>query len=406
MHSLEKLELWSLLNMMNNLEALSSWNSGLQNNYGTPSIALAHGTGASVWDVDGNEYLDLLGGIATNILGHAHPKIVAAISEQAGQLGHVSNLYSHPRALELAQKLNSLTGQKSARTFFCNSGAEANEAAIKLSRKTGKYKIVATNESFHGRTMGALSLTGQPSKRNPFKPLLKGIKHVPFGDSSAMKRAITKKTALVIVEPIMGEAGVIVPPSDYLKNLRKYCDDNVALLVFDCVQTGMGRTGDWFGYEYSGIKPDVITLAKGLGGGLPLGAMIALGSASTLFSAGDHGSTFGGNPVATAAGLAVIASIEKEKVLKHVDEVGEFLLAELALIPGVTEVRGAGLLIGLTLEKPVAKAVTKKCQELGALINAPGESTIRLAPALNVSMKQAQKFVAIFSQALKEVTHV
>jgi acetylornithine aminotransferase len=221
-----------------------------------------------------------------------------------------------------------------------------------------------------------------------------------------MKRVITKKTAMVIVEPIMGEAGVIVPPSDYLKNLRKYCDDNGALLVIDCVQTGMGRTGDWFGYEYSGIKPDVITLAKGLGGGLPLGAMIALGSASTLFSAGDHGSTFGGNPVATAAGLAVIASIEKEKILKHVDEVGEFLLAELALIPGVTEVRGAGLLIGLTLEKPVAKAVTKKCQELGALINAPGESTIRLAPALNVSKKQAQKFVAIFSEALRESTHV
>ena len=329
-----------------------------------------------------------------------------AVTKQIATLGHVSNFYAHPNVLELAEKLQKMTGDKSARVFFCNSGAEANEAALKLSRKTGKYKIVATNESFHGRTMGALSLTGQPSKRNPFKPLLKGIKHVPFGDSSAMKKAITKKTAMVIVEPIMGEAGVIVPASDYLKNLRQYCDDIGALLVFDCVQTGMGRTGDWFGYEYSGIKPDVITLAKGLGGGLPLGAMIALGSASTLFSAGDHGSTFGGNPVATAAGLAVIASIEKEKILKHVDEVGEFLLAELALIPGVTEIRGAGLLIGLTLEKPVAKAVTKKCQELGALINAPGESTIRIAPALNVSMKQAQKFVAIFSQALKEVTHV
>jgi acetylornithine aminotransferase len=204
----------------------------------------------------------------------------------------------------------------------------------------------------------------------------------------------------------MGEAGVIVPPSDYLKNLRQYCDDNGALLVFDCVQTGMGRTGDWFGYEYSGIKPDVITLAKGLGGGLPLGAMIALGSASKLFVAGDHGSTFGGNPVVTAAALAVISSIEKEKILSHVDEVGEYLLTELALIPGVTEVRGAGLLIGLTLNAPVAKALTKKCQDLGVLINAPGDSTIRIAPALNVSMKQAQKFVAIFSQAMKEVSHV
>lgn len=385
---------------------MKRWQRALQDNYGTPTIELVSGKGSAVKDSNGNTYLDFLAGIATNVLGHAHPAVVKAVTKQIATLGHVSNFYAHPNVLELAEKLQKMTGDKSARVFFCNSGAEANEAALKLSRKTGKYKIVATNESFHGRTMGALSLTGQPSKRNPFKPLLKGIKHVPFGDSSAMKRAITTKTAMVIVEPIMGEAGVIVPPSDYLKNLRKYCDDNGALLVFDCVQTGMGRTGDWFGYEYSRIKPDVITLAKGLGGGLPLGAMIALGSASTLFSAGDHGSTFGGNPVATAAGLAVIASIEKEKILNHVDEVGEFLLAELALIPGVTEVRGAGLLIGLTLENPVAKAVTKKCQELGALINAPGESTIRIAPALNVSMKQAQKFVAIFSQALKEVTHV
>ena len=385
---------------------MKRWQRALQDNYGTPTIELVSGKGSVVKDSNGNTYIDFLAGIATNVLGHAHPAVVKAVTKQIATLGHVSNFYAHPNVLELAEKLQKMTGDKSARVFFCNSGAEANEAALKLSRKTGKYKIVATNESFHGRTMGALSLTGQPSKRNPFKPLLKGIKHVPFGDSSAMKRAITKKTAMVIVEPIMGEAGVIVPPSDYLKNLRKYCDDNGALLVFDCVQTGMGRTGDWFGYEYSGIKPDVITLAKGLGGGLPLGAMIALGPASKLFAAGDHGSTFGGNPVATAAGLAVIGSIEKEKILNHVDEVGEFLLAELALIPGVTEVRGAGLLIGLTLEKPVAKAVTKKCQELGALINAPGESTIRLAPALNVSMKQAQKFVAIFSQALKEVTHV
>ena len=385
---------------------MKRWQRALQDNYGTPTIELVSGKGSVVKDSNGNTYLDFLAGIATNVLGHAHPAVVKAVTKQIATLGHVSNFYAHPNVLELAEKLQKMTGDKSARVFFCNSGAEANEAALKLSRKTGQYKIVATNESFHGRTMGALSLTGQPSKRNPFKPLLKGIKHVPFGDSSAMKRAITSKTAMVIVEPIMGEAGVIVPPSDYLKNLRKYCDDNGALLVFDCVQTGMGRTGDWFGYEYSGIKPDVITLAKGLGGGLPLGAMIALGPASKLFAAGDHGSTFGGNAVATAAGLAVIASIEKEKILKHVDEVGEFLLAELALIPGVTEVRGAGLLIGLTLEKPVAKAVTKKCQELGALINAPGESTIRLAPALNVSMKQAQKFVAIFSQALKEVTHV
>jgi acetylornithine/N-succinyldiaminopimelate aminotransferase len=385
---------------------MKRWQRVIQDNYGTPTIELVSGKGSIVKDANGDTYLDFLAGIATNVLGHAHPAIVKSVSKQIATLGHVSNFYAHPNVLDLAERLQKLTGDKSARVFFCNSGAEANEAALKLSRKTGKYKVVATQEAFHGRTMGAISLTGQPSKRNPFKPLIKGIKHVPFGDSAAMKRAITKKTAMVIVEPIMGEAGVIVPPSDYLKNLREYCDDNGALLVFDCVQTGMGRTGDWFGYEYSGIKPDVITLAKGLGGGLPLGAMIALGSASQLFEAGDHGSTFGGNPVATAAALAVISSIEKGKILAHVDEVGEFLLAELALIPGVTEVRGAGLLIGLTLEKPVAKKLSKKCQELGALINAPGDSTIRLAPALNVSMKQAEKFVAIFAKALKEVTHV
>jgi acetylornithine aminotransferase len=385
---------------------MKRWQRAIQDNYGTPTIELVSGKGSVVKDVNGDTYLDFLAGIATNVLGHAHPAILKSVSKQISTLGHVSNFYAHPNVLELAEKLQKMTGDKSARVFFCNSGAEANEAALKLSRKTGKYKVVATQEAFHGRTMGALSLTGQPSKRNPFKPLIKGIKHVPFGDSGAMKRAITKKTAMVIVEPIMGEAGVIVPPADYLKNLRQYCDDKGVLLVFDCVQTGMGRTGDWFGYEYSGIKPDVITLAKGLGGGLPLGAMIALGSASKLFAAGDHGSTFGGNPVATAAALAVISSIEKEKILSHVDEVSEFLLAELALVQGVTEVRGAGLLIGLTLEKPIAKLLTKKCQELGALINAPGESTIRLAPALNVSLKQAEKFVKIFSQAMKEVSHV
>ena len=385
---------------------MKRWQRSIQDNYGTPTIELVSGKGSVVKESNGNTYLDFLAGIATNVLGHAHPAIVKAVSKQIATLGHVSNFYAHPNVLELAERLQKLTGDKSARVFFCNSGAEANEAALKLSRKTGKYKVVATQEAFHGRTMGALSLTGQPAKRNAFKPLIKGVKHVPFGDSAAMKRAITKKTAMVIVEPIMGEAGVIVPPADYLKNLRQYCDDSGALLVFDCVQTGMGRTGDWFGYEYSGVKPDVITLAKGLGGGLPLGAMIALGSASKFFVAGDHGSTFGGNPVATAAALAVISSIEKEKILAHVDEVGEFLLTELALLPGVTEVRGAGLLIGLTLEKPVAKALTKKCQELGALINAPGDATIRLAPALNVSIKQAQKFVAIFEKALQEVSHV
>ena len=385
---------------------MKRWQKALQDNYGTPTLELISGKGSLVKASDGSTYLDFLAGIATNVLGHAHPAIAKAVTKQVSTLGHVSNFYAHPNVLELAETLQKMTGDKSARTFFCNSGAEANEAALKLSRKTGKVRIVATKEAFHGRTMGALSLTGQPSKRNPFKPLIKGVKHVPFGDSAAMKRAINKRTAMVIVEPIMGEAGVIVPPGDYLKNLRQYCDDNGALLVFDCVQTGMGRTGDWFGYEYSGIKPDVITLAKGLGGGLPLGAMIALGKASHLFEAGDHGSTFGGNPIATAAALAVIKSIEKEKILKNVNVISEYLLTEIALIEGVQEVHGAGLLIGATLDKPVAKKVVKRSQELGLLINAPGESIIRIAPALNISMKQAEKFVAIFTQAVKESQNV
>ena len=385
---------------------MKRWQKALQDNYGTPTLELISGKGSSVKASDGIIYLDFLAGIATNVLGHAHPAIAKAVTKQVSTLGHVSNFYAHPNVLELAETLQKMTGDKSARTFFCNSGAEANEAALKLSRKTGKVRIVATKEAFHGRTMGALSLTGQPSKRNPFKPLIKGVKHVPFGDSAAMKRAINKRTAMVIVEPIMGEAGVIVPPGDYLKNLRQYCDDKGALLVFDCVQTGMGRTGDWFGFEYSGIKPDVITLAKGLGGGLPLGAMIALGKASHLFEAGDHGSTFGGNPIATAAALAVIKSIEKEKILKNVNVISEYLLTEIALIEGVQEVRGAGLLIGATLDKPVAKKVVKRSQELGLLINAPGESIIRIAPALNISMKQAEKFVAIFTQAVKESQNV
>ena len=385
---------------------MKRWQKALQDNYGTPTLELISGKGSLVKASDGKTYLDFLAGIATNVLGHAHPAIAKAVTKQISTLGHVSNFYAHPNILELAETLQEMTGDKSARTFFCNSGAEANEAALKLSRKTGKIRIVAAKEAFHGRTMGALSLTGQPSKRNPFKPLIRGIKHVPFGDSIAMKRAISKRTAMVIVEPIMGEAGVIVPPVDYLKNLRQYCDDSGALLVFDCVQTGMGRTGDWFGYEYSGVKPDVITLAKGLGGGLPLGAMIALGKASHLFEAGDHGSTFGGNPVATAAALAVIKSIEKEKIFNNVNVISEYLLTEIALIEGVQEVRGAGLLIGATLDKPVAKRVVKRSQELGLLINAPGESIIRIAPALNISMKQAEKFVTIFTQAVKESKNV
>jgi acetylornithine aminotransferase len=381
---------------------INRWKSSVQNNYGTPSIALVKGKGLVVTDADGKQYLDFLGGIATNILGHAHPAIVKAVTKQVSTLSHVSNFYVHPHAVELAEKLAAMTGDKSAKVFFCQSGAEANEAALKLSRRTGKVRIVAAQGAFHGRTMGALSLTGQPAKREPFLPLIKGVKHVPFGDIEAMRKAVTKKTAMVIIEPIMGEAGVIVPPADYLRELRALCDAKGALLVIDAVQTGMGRTGDWFGYEYSGITPDVITLAKGLGGGLPLGAMIALEKAADLFQPGDHGSTFGGNPVTTAAGLAAIKFIETQKILKKVEKQGVYLMQELALIPGVAEVRGAGLLLGIELENLKAADIAKALQNEGVLVNAANPTTIRLAPALTVTDAQLKKFVSIFKKVMSD----
>ena len=387
---------------MTNKTMINRWKSSVQNNYGTPSIALVKGKGLVVTDADGKQYLDFLGGIATNILGHAHPAIVKAVTKQVSTLSHVSNFYVHPQAVELAEKLAAMTGDKSAKVFFCQSGAEANEAALKLSRRTGKVRIVAAQGAFHGRTMGALSLTGQPAKREPFLPLIKGVKHVPFGDIEAIRKAVTKKTAMVIIEPIMGEAGVIVPPADYLRELRALCDAKGALLVIDAVQTGMGRTGDWFGYEYSGITPDVITLAKGLGGGLPLGAMIALGKAADLFQPGDHGSTFGGNPVTTAAGLAAIKFIETQKILKKVEKQGVYLMQELAVIPGVAEVRGAGLLLGIELENLKAADIAKALQNEGVLVNAANPTTIRLAPALIVTDAQLKKFVSIFKKVMSD----
>ena len=387
---------------MSNKKFLTRWDASLQNNYGKPAITLVKGKGIVVTDADGKTYLDFLGGIATSILGHAHPAIVKAVTKQVSVLSHVSNFYAHPNAIALAEKLTKMTGDKNAKVFFCQSGAEANEAALKLSRRTGKVRVVAAQGAFHGRTMGALSLTGQPSKREPFLPLIKGVKHVPYGDIDAMRKAITKKTAMVIIEPIMGEAGVIVPPAEYLQQLRELCDKNGSLLVIDAVQTGMGRTGDWFGYEYSGITPDVITLAKGLGGGLPLGAMIALGKAADLFQPGDHGSTFGGNPVTTAAGLAAIEFIESKKILGKVEKQGAHLMQELALIPGVKEVRGAGLLLGIELESLKASDVSDAMRSAGVLVNAANATTIRIAPALIVTDAQIDKFISLFRKVIAD----
>jgi len=383
------------------MNTATKWESVFQKSYGTPSINIVSGNGCYLTADDKKRYLDFIGGIATNVLGHAHPVITKAVRKQISVLAHVSNLYASPVSLELANKLIDMTGDAEARVFFCNSGAEANEAALKLSRKTGRTRIVSTLGSFHGRTMGALSLTGQAAKRDLFAPIIEKVKYVPYGDIAAMRKAITKKTAMVIVEPIQGENGVITPPAGYLKEIREICDSTGTLFVIDAIQTGMGRTGFWFGYEHEEIKPDVITLAKGIGGGLPLGAMIALGSAAKLFQPGEHGSTFGGNPVSCAAGLAAIAEIEKKSLNEKALELGEYLKTNLLEIAGVSEVRGRGLLIGIGLDKPWAKEIANFLLAKGVLVNAPNDLTIRLAPPLIVTKKDCDKFIKIFNEVMQ-----
>lgn len=378
----------------------AKWESVFQTTYGSPKINLISGSGCYVIDDNKKRYLDFIGGIATNVLGHSHPAIIKAVRKQIGTVAHVSNLYANPISLDLAARLIEMTGRPDARVFFCNSGAEANEAALKVSRKTGRKRIVSTIGAFHGRTMGALSLTGQPAKRDIFAPIIEKIKYVPYGDAASMKRAVNKKTAMVIVEPIQGENGVITPPAGYLRQLREICDDNGALLVIDSVQTGMGRTGFWFGYEHEEITPDVITLAKGLGGGLPLGAMIAIGPAAQLLKPGEHGSTFGGNPVACAAGLASINEIERKTLNEKSLELGEFLKSELLKIDGVTEVRGRGLLLGIVLTQDWAKEIANYLLAKGVLVNAPNENTIRIAPPLIVTQKECAKFIKIFAEVI------
>jgi acetylornithine aminotransferase len=378
----------------------SSWEALFQKSYGTPKIKIVSGKGCYLTSEEKRRYLDFIGGIATNALGQAHPAIIRAVRKQIGVVGHVSNLYANPISMQLAKKLIEMTGAADARVFFCNSGAEANEAALKLSRKTGRKRIVSTVGAFHGRTMGALSLTGQPDKRDLFAPIIEKIKYVPYGDTEAMRRAVTRKTAMVIVEPIQGENGVITPPAGYLKSLREICDENGTLLVIDAIQTGMGRTGFWFGYEHEEITPDVITLAKGLGGGLPLGAMIAIGSAADLLKPGEHGSTFGGNPVSCAAGLAAISEIERKALNENALELGEFLKAELIKIEGVTEVRGRGLLLGIGLTQEWAKEIANFLMAKGVLVNAPNTNTIRIAPPLIVTKAECAKFVKIFTEVM------
>jgi acetylornithine/N-succinyldiaminopimelate aminotransferase len=373
------------------------WQAALMDNYGTPPLALARGAGAEVWDVDGRRYLDLVGGVAVNALGHAHPAVVRAVTEQISTLGQVSNLYLSEPAITLAETLLDLLGATgSGRVLFCNSGAEANEVAFKIARRTGRSKIVSTDGAFHGRTMGALALTGQPAKRDPFEPMLPGVVFVPYGDPAALASVIDGDTAAVFLEPVQGENGVVIPPPGYLQAAREITAARGALLVLDEVQTGIGRTGTWFAHQSAGVTPDVVTLAKGLGGGLPIGACIGIGPAAHLLRPGQHGSTLGGNPVCCAAALAVLRTIIADELLDHVARLGKEIAAEVTALhhPLVSSVSAAGLLIGIGLTSPVSVEVAIAARDAGFLINPAVPDRIRLAPPLVLTEAQAREFLS------------
>jgi acetylornithine/N-succinyldiaminopimelate aminotransferase len=379
-------------------EVKQRYADALMNTFGSPRLVLVRGEGCYVWDIDGNRYLDLLGGIAVNALGHAHPALVEAVTDQLSTLGHISNFFASLPQVSLAEKLLDLLGV-SGKVFFANSGAEANEAALKLTRRTGRTHVVSTEESFHGRTMGALALTAKASYREPFEPLPGDVTFVPYGDLDALAHAVTDSTAAVVLEPLQGEAGVVVPPEGYLVGARAITEEHGSLLWVDEVQTGMGRTGAWFAHTESGITPDVVTLAKGLGGGLPIGACIAIGKAAELLGPGNHGTTFGGNPVATAAALAVISTIDKDDLLGNATHVGSLLREGLA-DPRVTEVRGRGLLIGLDLAAPVAAEVVDAAQHRGVILNACSPHRIRLAPPLVLTPEHGKAFLDVWPAIL------
>ncbi|MEU9294023.1 acetylornithine transaminase [Streptomyces sp. NPDC048266] len=374
----------------------------MMDTYGTPPLALVRGEGRTVWDETGRAYTDFTGGIAVNTLGHAHPAVVAAVTDQIARLGHVSNLFVSGPPVALAERLLRLLGRP-GRVFFCNSGTEAVEAAFKAARRTGRPRVVAMEGGFHGRTMGALALTGQPAKREPFLPLPGEVTHVPFGDVEALRAAVSEDTAAVFVEPVQGEAGVVPAPEGYLRAARAITRAAGSLLVVDEVQTGIGRTGHWFAHQAEeGVEPDLVTLAKGLGGGLPIGATVAFGAAAELLGPGQHGSTFGGNPVACAAGSAVLDTLASEDLLGHVARMGALLRAGVEELrhPLVAEVRGAGLLLGIALTGPVAARVQTAAQEAGQLVTVAGPSTVRLAPALTVSAREVARLLDALPEAL------
>jgi acetylornithine/N-succinyldiaminopimelate aminotransferase len=380
--------------------------------YGLPKRLLVRGEGCYVWDEDGNRYLDLLAGIAVNSLGYAHPSLVAAVTEQVGVLSHTSNFFATAPQIALAERLLTLSSVGSnGRVFFCNSGAEAIEAAFKIARKTGKRKLLAATGSFHGRTMGALALTGQPSKQVPFAPLPPEVVFIDYGDEAALSAEIDEDTAAVFLEPVQGEGGVVPPPPGYLAAAREMTAARSALLVVDEIQTGIGRTGRWFAYQREGIAPDVITVAKGLAGGIPIGACIGIGAAATLLAKGEHGSTFGGNPLACAAALAVLDTIERDGLVDSAAKVGEYLAAAIEALanPLVTGIRGSGLLIGITLAQPVAARATAAALDAGYIVNDVAPDVIRLAPPLILTTAQVDEFAAalpaILDAAVPSVSH-
>ena len=383
------------------------WPAAMMSNYGAPQVMLTRGKGSRVWDSGGNEYVDLIAGIAVNALGHGDPRITDAITDQLNTLGHVSNLYASEPGLQLAEKLIELTGQASARVFFCNSGAEANEAAFKMTRLTGRTKVVVAEGSFHGRTMGSLALTAQAGKADPFRPLPGDVTVVPFGDAQALEQAVDSSTAAVFLEPIQGEGGVIVPPPGYLQTARRITSANGALLVLDEVQSGIGRTGTWFAYQWEEVTPDIITLAKGLAGGVPIGAVIGIGDAASLFQPGMHGSTFGGNPISARAALAVIGAIEEDDLLDRVTTAGEYLATNVMNAAGnaVTEVRGKGLLRAAALNALASADMERALRANGVLANPVAPTAIRMAPALTITDADIDDAAEAWSKSVHTVTN-
>jgi acetylornithine/N-succinyldiaminopimelate aminotransferase len=387
---------------------LDAYTESVMNTFGTPKRVFVRGEGCYLWDAEGRRYLDLLSGLAVNALGHAHPTVLSAVTGQIATLGHVSNFFATPPQVALAERLSRMTGASEARVFFTNSGTEANEAAFKITRMTGRSKIISTEGAFHGRSMGALALTHNEKYRIPFEPLPGEVIFVPYGEAAALASVVDDTVAAVVLEPIQGENGVVVPSEGYLAQARDICDQHGALLWLDEVQTGIGRCGSWLVHVDEGVAADIVTVAKGLGNGFPIGACIATGSASRLLGPGSHGSTFGGNPVAAIAGLAVIAVIERDGLLDHVKALGDHLTEAILgldhrLINGV---RGRGLLQAVLLAEPIAPAVVDTALAAGFVINAPRPDVLRLAPPLIISAAELDSFIGVLPSLLDHVVEV